>query len=82
MEAINIPQTYTNAIEMAVNYLRNEGCSDVYLLSQSFYNGIENILTIIVKHFDEKLSNGSKWHKELLEKAFEESKGHGKRRFK
>jgi sugar-specific transcriptional regulator TrmB len=46
------------------------------LLLQSFYNGIENILIIIVKHFDEKLPNGSKWHKELLEKAFEESEKH------
>jgi hypothetical protein len=46
------------------------------LLLQSFYNGIENILIIIVKHFDGKLPNSSKWHKELLEKAFEESEKH------
>jgi hypothetical protein len=46
------------------------------LLLQSFYNGIENILIIIVKYFDTKLPNGSKWHKELLEKAFEGSEKH------
>jgi hypothetical protein len=50
--------------------------SAVALLLQSFYNGIENILIIIVKYFDTKLPNGSKWHKELLEKAFEESGKH------
>jgi hypothetical protein len=48
--------------------------SAVALLLQSFYNGIENILIIIVKHFDEKLPTGGKWHKELLEMAFEGSK--------
>jgi hypothetical protein len=50
--------------------------SAVALLLQSFYNGIENILMIIVKYFDGKLPNSSKWHKELLEKAFEESEKH------
>ena len=50
--------------------------SAVALLFQSFYNGIENILIIIVKHFDARLPNSSKWHKELLEKAFEESEKH------
>jgi hypothetical protein len=44
--------------------------SAVALLLQSFYNGIENILIIIIKHFDFKLPSSSKWHKELLEKAF------------
>jgi hypothetical protein len=50
--------------------------SAVALLLQSSYNGIENILIIIVKYFDGKLPNGSKWHKELLERAFEESEKH------
>jgi hypothetical protein len=50
--------------------------SAVALLLQSFYNGIENILIIIVKYFDAKLPNSSKWHKELLEKAFEQSEKH------
>jgi hypothetical protein len=50
--------------------------SAVALLLQSFYNGIENILIIIVKYFDGKLPNNSKWHKELLGKAFEESEKH------
>jgi hypothetical protein len=50
--------------------------SAVALLLQSFYNGIENILIIIVKYFDTKLPNSGKWHKELLEKAFEESEKH------
>jgi len=36
----------------------------------SFYNGIENILKIIIKFYDNKLPNDIKWHMELLEKAF------------
>lgn len=51
--------------------------SAVALLLQSFYNGIENILIIIVKHFDKKLPNSSKWHKELLEMSFEKLQEHG-----
>jgi hypothetical protein len=51
--------------------------SAIALLFQSFYNGIENILIIIIKYFDGKLPNSSKWHKELLSKAFEESKRYG-----
>jgi hypothetical protein len=51
--------------------------SAVALLLQSFYNGIENILIIIVKYFDEKLPGSSKWHKELLEMAFEKTEGYG-----
>jgi hypothetical protein len=51
--------------------------SAVALLLQSFYNGIENILIIILKYFNEKLPNSSKWHKELLGMAFEESKEYG-----
>ncbi|MDR1290204.1 MAG: hypothetical protein LBK06_03290, partial [Planctomycetaceae bacterium] len=47
--------------------------SAVALLLQSFYNGVENVLIIIVKYFDEKLPSGNKWHKELLNTAFEES---------
>ncbi|MDR1923485.1 MAG: hypothetical protein LBQ66_03840, partial [Planctomycetaceae bacterium] len=38
------------------------------LVLQSFYNGIENILTIIIKHFEIKLPNGNEWHRKLLEK--------------
>jgi hypothetical protein len=36
----------------------------------SFYNGIENILKLIIKFYDSKLPNDIKWHMELLEKAF------------
>jgi hypothetical protein len=36
----------------------------------SFYNGIENILKLIIKFYDNKLPNDTKWHMELLEKAF------------
>jgi predicted nucleotidyltransferase len=31
MEAANIPQRYQNDIELAVNFLKSEGCSAVYL---------------------------------------------------
>ena len=36
----------------------------------SFYNGIENILRLIVKVYDDKLPNDNKWHIELLGRAF------------
>ena len=39
-------------------------------LLHSFYNGIENILVSILKHCDEELPNGHKWHMELLDRAF------------
>ena len=45
----------------------------IALILQSFYNGIEKILLLIVKHKDKKLPNGMKWHKELLENAFNET---------
>ncbi|MDR3130449.1 MAG: nucleotidyltransferase domain-containing protein [Treponema sp.] len=31
MEVINIPQKYQNDVELAVNYLKSEGCSAIYL---------------------------------------------------
>jgi predicted nucleotidyltransferase len=31
MEVANIPQRYQNDIELAVNFLKNEGCSAIYL---------------------------------------------------
>jgi hypothetical protein len=40
------------------------------LLLHSFYNGIENMLVLIFKNYDEELPNGIKWHIELLDKAF------------
>jgi hypothetical protein len=40
------------------------------LLLQSFYNGIENILKLIIKFYDGILPNNIKWHMELLEKSF------------
>jgi hypothetical protein len=40
------------------------------LVLHSFYNGIENILRLIVKLYDKKLPNDIKWHMELLETAF------------
>ena len=33
---------------------------------QSFYNGIENIFTIITKRIDQKSLAGYEWHRELL----------------
>ena len=40
------------------------------LLLHSFYNGIENILKFIIKFYDTNLPNDTKWHMELLGKAF------------
>jgi predicted nucleotidyltransferase len=31
MKTINVPQKYQNDIELAVNYLKSEGCSAIYL---------------------------------------------------
>ena len=39
------------------------------MVLHSFYNGIENILLIIFKNYNEKLPNGNNWHMELLEKT-------------
>ena len=39
------------------------------MVLHSFYNGIENILLMIFKNYEEKLPNGNNWHMELLEKA-------------
>jgi hypothetical protein len=40
------------------------------MVLHSFYNGIENILLLILKHYNEQLPNSNKWHMELLDKAF------------
>ena len=40
------------------------------MVLHSFYNGIENILTLILKHYDGQLPNSNKWHMEILERAF------------
>ncbi|MDR0681020.1 MAG: hypothetical protein LBG15_04095 [Dysgonamonadaceae bacterium] len=45
----------------------------IALILHSFYNGIENIVLIIVKNKDPVLPNGIKWHKELFAKAFEKT---------
>jgi len=41
------------------------------LFLHSFYNGIENIIKIIIKEKFGKLPSGIKWHKELLDLCFE-----------
>jgi len=43
----------------------------IAMILHSFYNGIENILLLIIKNKDLNLPNGIKWHKELFAKAFE-----------
>jgi hypothetical protein len=43
----------------------------IAMILHSFYNGIENILLMIIKNKDSVLPNGIKWHKELFAKAFE-----------
>ncbi|MCL2411580.1 MAG: hypothetical protein FWC97_08060 [Treponema sp.] len=40
------------------------------MVLHSFYNGIENILILIIKQYDGQLPNSNKWHMELLDKAF------------
>jgi hypothetical protein len=40
------------------------------MVVHSFYNGIENILTLLFKGEGKKLPNGNHWHAELLEMAF------------
>jgi hypothetical protein len=43
----------------------------IAMILHSFYNGVENILLLIIKNKDLNLPNGVKWHKELFAKAFE-----------
>jgi len=40
------------------------------MVLHSFYNGLENILILIIKFSEGKIPNSNKWHMELLEKAF------------
>ena len=49
------------------NFVEKCGIS---MILHSFYNGIENIMLLIIKNIDSNLPNGIKWHKELLDKAF------------
>jgi predicted RNA methylase len=46
----------------------------IAMILHSFYNGIENILLLIIKNKDTVLPNEVKWHKELFAKAFETTK--------
>jgi hypothetical protein len=46
----------------------------ISMILHSFYNGIENILLLIIKNKDSNLPNGTRWHKELLDTAFEKTK--------
>ena len=50
----------------------------IAMILHSFYNGIENILLIIIKNTDSNLPNGLKWHKDLLHKAFEQTENRSK----
>jgi len=43
-----------------------ENCG-IALILQSFYNGIEKIVLLIIKNKDSSLPNGNKWHKELFD---------------
>ena len=42
----------------------------IALILHSFYNGIENIMLLIMKNESVILNSGTKWHKGLLEKTF------------
>jgi len=46
----------------------------IALILQSFYNGIEKIMLLIMKNKDVELPNGIKWHKELFDNAFKGTK--------
>ena len=50
----------------------------IAMILHSFYNGIENILLLIIKNKDSSLPSGIKWHKELFAKAFEETESRTK----
>jgi len=50
----------------------------IAMILHSFYNGIENIILIIIKNTDYNLTNGLKWHKDLLNKAFEQTENRSK----
>lgn len=41
------------------------------LLLHSFYNGIENIFNILLKHYGEIKISSDKWHRMVLESVFE-----------
>lgn len=47
-------------------YIEMAACA---MTLQSFYHGIESILMLIFKHYDESLPKGGKWHADLLDKA-------------
>jgi hypothetical protein len=40
------------------------------MILHSFYNGIENMMLLIFKYYDEELPNSYKWHSELLGMSF------------
>jgi len=46
----------------------------IALILQSFYNGIEKIMLLIIKNKDIDLPNGIKWHKELFDNSFKKTK--------
>jgi hypothetical protein len=43
------------------------------LCLHSFYNGVENILLLIIKQLDLEIPVGDKWHKKLFDRAFEQT---------
>ncbi|GBR74475.1 hypothetical protein NO1_1640 [Candidatus Termititenax aidoneus] len=43
------------------------------LCLHSFYNGVENILLLIIKQIDVEIPIGDKWHKKLFDRAFEQT---------
>ena len=45
----------------------------IALILQSFYNGIENIVLLIMKSKGDILHDVAKWHKSLLSKMFEKN---------
>lgn len=49
------------------DYIEMSVCA---MILQSFYHGIESMLVTIFQYYDGQLPNGSKWHKDLLDKAF------------
>ena len=83
IEITNIEKLLETAKD-TLSYCRNnelfdfEKTSATALTFHSFYNGVENILIIITKGFNESFPKGNDWHMELFNRAFIVNEKYGK----